>query len=164
MDFLREVKISNLIYGMMIFLTVSLFFFSGRNDHANSLIFPSKNDTQNALEGLIHEKNEDTNFTIDLKKSVITPQLIDEMIQREENEKQLCLAENREHYKQIMHNIQSLFMVIFIAILTFLYIYSSYPLKKKNKNMMRRNTTNYKNDEYEEDHFNSYHLLSTMEI
>ena len=58
MDFLRELKMPNLVYGLMILLTISLFFFSGRNDNVYNAITQQKNDTHNALEGIIHENNE----------------------------------------------------------------------------------------------------------
>ena len=166
MDFLRELKMPNLVYGLMILLTISLFFFSGRNDNVYNAITQQKNDTHNALEGIIHENNEKNIIKIDLTKGGITPQLIDDMIRREENERHICIAENRERHKQIMHNIESIFMVIFIAILTSLYLYSSYSLKKDDKNKTKQSENYTSDDEYEEDenHINAYHLLSTMEI
>ena len=155
MDFLRELKMPNLVYGLMILLTISLFFFSGRNDNVYNAITQQKNDTHNALEGIIHENNEKNIIKIDLTKGGITPQLIDDMIRREENEKHICIAENRERHKQIMHNIESIFMVIFIAILTSLYLYFSYSLKKDDNNKTNQSENYTSDDEYEEEDDNN---------
>ena len=118
MELFQKYKLHNVIYGLTIGITILLFFFSkGEIDTPQIENEPAK------------EKQ------IDMTKieGNVTPASMEKIIESEQRNKEQMIKEMRDYIEHHVHNVETFFAMLFILILSSLYIYSSMSLEKQKK-------------------------------
>ena len=152
MELFQKYKLHNLIYGLTIGITILLFFFSkGEIDTPQIENEPAK------------EKQ------IDMTKieGNVTPASMEKIIESEQRNKEQMIKEMRDYIEHHVHNVETFFAMLFILILSSLYIYSSMSLEKQKKQKEKISNDGYieinsTEDTANEENNNGYYLLQNI--
>lgn len=152
MELFQKYKLHNVIYGLTIGITILLFFFSkGEIDTPQIENEPAK------------EKQ------IDMTKieGNVTPASMEKIIESEQRNKEQMIKEMRDYIEQHVHNVETFFAMLFILILSSLYIYSSMSLEKQKKQKEKISNDGYieinsTEDTANEENNNGYYLLQNI--
>lgn len=152
MELFQKYKLHNVIYGLTIGITILLFFFSkGEIDTPQIENEPAK------------EKQ------IDMTKieGNVTPASMEKIIESEQRNKEQMIKEMRDYIEHHVHNVETFFAMLFILILSSLYIYSSMSLEKQKKEKEKISNDGYieinsTEDTANEENNNGYYLLQNI--
>ena len=152
MELFQKYKLHNVIYGLTIGITILLFFFSkGEIDTPQIENEPAK------------EKQ------IDMTKieGNVTPASMEKIIESEQRNKEQMIKEMRDYIEHHVHNVETFFAMLFILILSSLYIYSSMSLEKQKKQKEKISNDGYieinsTEDTAKEENNNGYYLLQNI--
>ena len=152
MELFQKYKLHNVIYGLTIGITILLFFFSkGEIDTPQIANEPAK------------EKQ------IDMTKieGNVTPASMEKIIESEQRNKEQMIKEMRDYIEHHVHNVETFFAMLFILILSSLYIYSSMSLEKQKKQKEKISNDGYieinsTEDTANEENNNGYYLLQNI--
>ena len=152
MELFQKYKLHNVIYGLTIGITILLFFFSkGEIDTPQIENEPAK------------EKQ------IDMTKieGNVTPASMEKIIESEQRNKEQMITEMRDYIEHHVHNVETFFAMLFILILSSLYIYSSMSLEKQKKQKEKISNDGYieinsTEDTANEENNNGYYLLQNI--
>ena len=152
MEIFQKYKLHNVIYGLTIGITILLFFFSkGEIDTPQIENEPAK------------EKQ------IDMTKieGNVTPASMEKIIESEQRNKEQMIKEMRDYIEHHVHNVETFFAMLFILILSSLYIYSSMSLEKQKKQKEKISNDGYieinsTEDTANEENNNGYYLLQNI--
>ena len=152
MELFQKYKLHNVIYGLTIGITILLFFFSkGEIDTPQIENEPAK------------EKQ------IDMTKieGNVTPASMEKIIESEQRNKEQMIKEMRDYIEHHVHNVETFFAMLFILILSSLYIYSSMSLEKQKKQKEKISNNRYieinsTEDTANEENNNGYYLLQNI--
>ena len=152
MELFQKYKLHNVIYGLTIGITILLFFFSkGEIDTPQIENEPAK------------EKQ------IDMTKieENVTPASMEKIIESEQRNKEQMIKEMRDYIEHHVHNVETFFAMLFILILSSLYIYSSMSLEKQKKQKEKISNDGYieinsTEDTANEENNNGYYLLQNI--
>ncbi len=152
MELFQKYKLHNVIYGLTIGITILLFFFSkGEIDTPQIENEPAK------------EKQ------IDMTKieGNVTPASMEKIIESEQRNKEQMIKEMRDYIEHHVHNVETFFAMLFILILSSLYIYSSMSLEKQKKQKEKISNDGYieinsTEDTANEENNNGYYLLQNI--
>ena len=152
MELFQKYKLHNVIYGLTIGITILLFFFSkGEIDTPQIENEPAK------------EKQ------IDMTKieGNVTPASMEKIIESEQRNKEQMIKEMRDYIEHHVHNVETFFAMLFILILSTLYIYSSMSLEKQKKQKEKISNDGYieinsTEDTANEENNNGYYLLQNI--
>lgn len=152
MELFQKYKLHNVIYGLTIGITILIFFFSkGEIDTPQIENEPAK------------EKQ------IDMTKieGNVTPASMEKIIESEQRNKEQMIKEMRDYIEHHVHNVETFFAMLFILILSSLYIYSSMSLEKQKKQKEKISNDGYieinsTEDTANEENNNGYYLLQNI--
>ena len=152
MELFQKYKLHNVIYGLTIGITILLFFFSkGEIDTPQIENEPAK------------EKQ------IDMTKieGNVTPASMEKIIESEQRNKEQMIKEMRDYIEHHVHNVETFFAMLFILILSSLYIYSSMSLEQQKKQKEKISNDGYieinsTEDTANEENNNGYYLLQNI--
>ena len=152
MELFQKYKLHNVIYGLTIGITILLFFFSkGEIDTPQIENEPAK------------EKQ------IDMTKieGNVTPASMEKIIESEQRNKEQMIKEMRDYIEHHVHNVETFFAMLFILILSSLYIYSSMSLEKQKKQKEKISNDGYieinsTEDTANEENNYGYYLLQNI--
>lgn len=152
MELFQKYKLHNVIYGLTIGITILLFFFSkGEIDTPQIENEPAK------------EKQ------IDMTKieGNVTPASMEKIIESEQRNKEQMIKEMRDYIEHHVHNVETFFAMLFILILSSLYIYSSMSLEKQKKQKEKISNDGYieinsTEETANEENNNGYYLLQNI--
>ena len=152
MELFQKYKLHNVIYGLTIGITILLFFFSkGEIDTPQIENEPAK------------EKQ------IDMTKieGNVTPASMEKIIESEQRNKEQMIKEMRDYIEHHVHNVETFFAMLFILILSSLYIYSSMSFEKQKKQKEKISNDGYieinsTEDTANEENNNGYYLLQNI--
>ena len=152
MELFQKYKLHNVIYGLTIGITILLFFFSkGEIDTPQIENEPAK------------EKQ------IDMTKieGNVTLASMEKIIESEQRKKEQMIKEMRDYIEHHVHNVETFFAMLFILILSSLYIYSSMSLEKQKKQKEKISNDGYieinsTEDTANEENNNGYYLLQNI--
>ena len=152
MELFQKYKLHNVIYGLTIGITILLFFFSkGEIDTPQIENEPAK------------EKQ------IDMTKieGNVTPASMEKIIESEQRNKEQMIKEMKNYIEHHVHNVETFFAMLFILILSSLYIYSSMSLEKQKKQKEKISNDGYieinsTEDTANEENNNGYYLLQNI--
>ena len=152
MELFQKYKLHNVIYGLTIGITILLFFFSkGEIDTPQIENEPAK------------EKQ------IDMTKieGNVTPASMEKIIESEQRNKEQMIKEMRDYIEHHVHNVETFFAMLFILIISSLYIYSFMSLEKQTKQKEKISNDGYieinsTEDTANEENNNGYYLLQNI--
>ena len=152
MELFQKYKLHNVIYGLTIGITILLFFFSkGEIDTPQIENEPAKE------------------MQIDMTKieGNVTPASMEKIIESEQRNKEQMIKEMRDYIEHHVHNVETFFAMLFILILSSLYIYSSMSLEKQKKQKEKISDDGYieinsTEDTANEENNNGYYLLQNI--
>ena len=153
MEIFQKYKLHNVIYGLTIGITILLFFFS-----------KGEIDTPQIEKEPTEEKKIDDVSRIE---GDVTPASMEKIIESEQRNKEQMIKEMRDYVEHHVHNVETFFAMIFILILSSLYIYSSISLEKQKKQKEKISNDGYieinsTEDSINEENNDGYYLLQNI--
>ena len=97
----------------------------------------------------------------------VTPASMEKIIESEQRNKEQMIKEMRDYIEHHVHNVETFFAMLFILILSSLYIYSSMSLEKQKKQKEKISNDGYieinsTEDTANEENNNGYYLLQNI--
>lgn len=153
MELFQKYKLHNVIYGLTIGITIVLFFFSKGVDVDKEQIEQGTN-----------VKN-DTDSVSPIEGNV-TPETMEKLIDSEKRNNEQKIKETRDYIEHHIHNVETFFAMLFIIILSSLYIYASVSIEKRKKQKEKISNDGYIEINSTEDTINEnndgYYLLQNI--